>query len=275
VKCVRFVDRLEQAASANRSRLCVGLDPVSERIQTPDLAGWGKALIAATADLVCCYKPNSAFYEGFGPEGWDALRETVAAVPVEIPVILDAKRADIGTTAEAYARAAFEVIGASAVTVNPYLGFDAIEPFLHYRDCAVFVLCRTSNRGAGEFQDLRVAVSGSDETRPLFEVVAEHCREWNQDGNVGLVAGATYPAELARIRSICPQQMLLVPGVGTQGGDLEASVTDAADSRGQGFILNASRHVIYAAQGTDYAAAARKAAAQLRGQIESARGSRT
>jgi orotidine-5'-phosphate decarboxylase len=271
---MRFVDRLEQAADSNRSRLCIGLDPVPERIQIADLAEWGKALIAATTDLVCCYKPNSAFYEGFGPQGWEALQETVAAVPAAIPVILDAKRADIGSTAEAYARAAFKVVGASAVTVNPYLGFDAIEPFLRYDGCAVFVLCRTSNAGAGEFQDLRVVSRESSDTRPLFEVIAEHCRTWNHDGNVGLVAGATFPAELAQIRRICPEQTLLVPGVGTQGGDLEASIAAAGDAEGRGFVLNASRQVIYAAEGADFAAAAREVAERLRTQIESARWSR-
>jgi orotidine-5'-phosphate decarboxylase len=271
VNCVRFVDRLERAADANRSRLCVGLDPVPERLQTHDLVAWGKTLIEATSDLVCCYKPNSAFYEGIGPRGWEALRETIAAVPAEIPVILDAKRADIGSTAEAYARAAFQVLGAGAVTVNPYLGFDAIEPFLRLPDRAVFVLCRTSNDGAREFQDLQIKSSKTEETKPLFEVVAEHCRSWDRDGNVGLVAGATYPTELARIRRICPTQLVLVPGVGTQGGDLEASVAAAQDAERRGFLLNASRQVIYAAQGANYAAEARGVADLLRRQIEYAR----
>jgi len=267
---MRFVDRLESAALANKSRLCIGLDPVPERIHGTSVLAWGRALIAATADLVCCYKPNSGFYEGFGPEGWDALRETIAAVPPEIPVLLDAKRNDVGSTAEAYARAAFKVLGAGAVTVNPYLGGDTLEPFLAYEDRAIFVLCRTSNPGAGEFQDLRVSTGGDGGAHPLYEVVAERCRVWNRHGNVGLVAGATYPAEIARIRSICPEQMLLVPGVGTQGGDLEASVGAAADANGRGYLINASRQVIYASAGADYAAGARAAALGLRDAIEAA-----
>jgi orotidine-5'-phosphate decarboxylase len=275
VNRVHFVDRLEHAALINRSRLCIGLDPVPERVQQSDLAAWGKALIEATAELVCCFKPNSAFYEGFGAHGWEALQETIAAVPPEIPVILDAKRADIGSTAEAYARAAFQVLGAGAVTVNPYLGFDAIEPFLRYSERAIFVLCRTSNPGATDFQDLRLGSSVGEESTPLFEIVAKRCREWNSEGNVGLVAGATYPDELARIRSICPDQMLLVPGAGTQGGDLEACVAAARDAKGCGFLLNASRQVIYAGEGSNYAAAAREAAEALREQIERARATAT
>ena len=268
---MRFVDRLEQAAGGNQSRLCIGLDPVADRIDR-DLIAWGRELIAATSDLVCCYKPNSGFYEGFGPQGWDALRETIGHVPPSIPVVLDAKRGDIGSTAEAYSRAAFDVLGAAAVTVNPYLGGDTITPFLEYKDRAVFVLCRTSNPGAGEFQDLAVdAGDGTGDTRPLYEFVAERCRAWNRDGNVGLVAGATYPSEIARIRAICPEQVLLVPGVGTQGGDLNASVAAARDARGTGFMINASRQVIYASSGRDFASAARTAALQLREDIETAR----
>jgi orotidine-5'-phosphate decarboxylase len=246
----------------------VGLDPVPERIPGGDLVGWGRALIAATADIVCCYKPNSGFYEGFGPQGWDALRETIAAVPPEIPVLLDAKRNDIGSTAEAYARAAFDLLGAGAVTVNPYLGGDTIEPFLAYEDRAVFVLCRTSNPGAGEFQDLRVLTDSGE--RPLYEVVAERCASWNHNGNVGLVAGATYPGEIARVRSICPDQMLLIPGVGTQGGDLAAAVGAAAGADGRGFLINASRQVIYASSGPGFAIGARQAALHLRQEIDAA-----
>jgi orotidine-5'-phosphate decarboxylase len=268
---MRFVDRLKQAAVGNQSRLCVGLDPVAERIDG-GLVAWGRELIAATSDLVCCYKPNSGFYEGFGLRGWEALRETIALVPPTIPVVLDAKRGDIGSTAEAYARAAFEILGAAAVTVSPYLGGDTLEPFLEYEDRAVFVLCRTSNPGAGEFQDLPIApAGGTDDVRPLYEFVAERCRTWNRDGNVGLVAGATYPGDIARIRAICPEQVLLVPGVGTQGGDLDASVAAARDSTGGGFMINASRQVIYASPGPNFASAAREAASELRGQIEAAR----
>lgn len=264
---MRFVDRLARATTLNESHLCVGLDPVPERIAGGDVLAWGKALIAETADLVCCYKPNSAFYEALGTQGFEILRETIAAVPPDIPVLLDAKRGDIGNTAEAYARAAFEVLGAGAVTVNPYLGSDTLRPFLEYEDRAIFVLCRTSNPGAAEIQDL--AVSSDGHLRPLYEIVAERSREWNQAGNVGLVTGATFPAEIARVRSLCPDQILLVPGVGEQGGDLESAV-DAASGRQRGrFLVNVSRKVIYASSGGDFARAARAVAEELRREIES------
>jgi orotidine-5'-phosphate decarboxylase len=266
---MRFVGRLERASAANRSHLCIGLDPVAARIAGGDVLAWGKAIIQATADLVCCYKPNSAFYEALGPHGWELLQETIGAVPADIPVLLDAKRGDIGSTAEAYARAAFEVLGAGAVTVSPYLGGDTLEPFLAYEDRAIFVLCRTSNPGAGEFQDL--IVSGNGGQRPLYEAVAEQCRRWDRGGNVGLVTGATYPQEIARVRAICPNQMLLVPGVGTQGGELEAAVDAAATADRGGFLVNASRQVIYASSGADFASAARGAAGRLRQAIEAAR----
>jgi orotidine-5'-phosphate decarboxylase len=266
---MRFADRLAAASSANHSRLCVGLDPVMERIPSQDVLTWAKAIIAATSDLVCCYKPNSAFFESLGRHGWEVLIDTIAAVPTAIPVLLDAKRGDIGNTAEAYARAVFDVLGAGAVTANPYLGGDTLEPFLKYEDRAIFVLCRTSNSGAGEFQDQSICGDGAG-GRPLYEVVAERSRVWNRNGNVGLVTGATFPQEIGRVRAICPDQMLLVPGVGTQGGEMEAAVHAAADSRGGNFLINASRQVIYASSGPDFASAARAAAVTLREQIEAA-----
>lgn len=264
-----FIERLAAASSRNQSHLCVGLDPVAERIAGGDVLGWARSLIEATSDLVCCYKPNSAFFEALGPEGWQILRETIASVPPEIPVLLDAKRGDIGNTAEAYAKAAFEVLGASAVTVNPYLGGDSLEPFLAYEGRAIFVVCRTSNPGAPDLQDLLVHDGAG--VRPLFEVVAERCRLWNRNGNVGLVTGATYPADIARVRKICPDQVLLVPGVGTQGGELEAAVRSAQTADGTGFLVNASRQVIYASTGADFAAAARRVAAELRDAVERSR----
>jgi orotidine-5'-phosphate decarboxylase len=265
---MRFVDQLEAAAVRNQSRLCVGLDPVRDRIPGNDVLAWGQAIINATSDLVCCYKPNSAFYEALGTEGYEILRETIASVPTGIPVLLDAKRGDIGSTAEAYARAAFEVLAAGAVTVSPYLGGDTIEPFLAYEGRAVFVLCRTSNPGAGELQDLPVMAEGG--ARPFYEIVAERCSIWNRDGDVGLVAGATYPHEIERIRAICPDQMLLVPGIGTQGGELAAAVAAAASSSGGRFLVNVSRQVIYASAGGDPGLAARETATRLRDDINRA-----
>jgi len=269
---VRFGERVAGAAAANRSHLCVGLDPEPERIPGGDLLAWARAIIAATRDLVCCYKPNSAFYEALGRHGWEILAEVIASVPPEIPVLLDAKRGDVGNTARAYARAAFEVLGAGAVTVNPYLGEDSLAPFLAYPDRAIFILCRTSNPGAGDFQDLRVTpnmpAAGKGGAKPLYEAVAERARCWNRDGNVGLVTGATYPSEVARVRAICPDQLLLIPGVGAQGGDLAAAALAARDAHGGGFLLSSSRQVTFASTGDDFAVAARNAAEQLRAAIE-------
>jgi orotidine-5'-phosphate decarboxylase len=256
----------------------------------PDVAAFNRAIIEATADLVCAYKPNLAFYEALGEAGMAALTETLAAVPPHIPTIGDAKRGDVGHTARAYAQALFDGWGFDAVTVNPYLGGDALAPFLEREDRGVFVLCRTSNPGAAELQDLLVRAEESDVgsaegvsgaagrrraqrppvwagARPLFEAVAERARAWNSRGNVGLVVGATYPEELGRLRELCPQMTFLVPGVGAQGGDLEASVRCGLDERGGGLIISVSRQVAYASHEKDFARAARRAAQALRDQI--------
>ncbi|MGI8553394.1 MAG: orotidine-5'-phosphate decarboxylase [Dehalococcoidia bacterium] len=264
-----FVERISAAAAANRSRLCVGLDPDPSRIVGGDVLAWARAIMAATQDLVCCYKPNSAFFEALGRHGWELLAETIASAPEGIPMLLDAKRGDVGNTAQAYARAVFQVLGADAVTVSPYLGEDSLEPFLSYHDRGVFILCRTSNPGARDLQDLPLTDDVS--RQPLYEIVAERARAWNRAGNVGLVTGATYPAEIAKVRAICPDQLLLVPGVGSQGGDLTAAVHSACDRFGGGFLLNASRQVTYASGGADFASAARRTAEHLRAQIEAAR----
>jgi orotidine-5'-phosphate decarboxylase len=267
-KPATFAERFAAAVAANCSHLCVGIDPVAERIPGGDVLGWVKAVVEATSDLVCCYKPNSAFFEALGRDGWEILCETMALIPADIPVLLDAKRGDIGNTAAAYAAAAFDVLGAGAVTVSPYLGRDSLEPFLSRADRAIFVLCRTTNPGASDLQDLPVL--DRDGPRPLYEVVAERCRDWNTAGNVGLVAGATYPAELARVRSICPEQLLLVPGVGTQGGDLEAAVAAARDAQGGGFLVNVSRQITYASGTGGFGTAVRSEAQRLRRAIEAA-----
>jgi len=241
-----FIEKLHSAVQKNDTLLCVGLDPRPDRLprgfhgaDNPFLA-FNRAVIEATADLVCAYKPNFAFYEAQGLAGLEALRETVRAVPPEIPVILDAKRSDIGSTAEAYARAAFELWGVDAITVNPYLGGDSLEPFLRYADRGVFILCHTSNPGASDFQTLVT------EGRPLYEVVAERAVRWNRAGNVGLVVGATYPDALRRVRAIAPDVPILLPGVGAQGGDLPAALQAGLTAAGDGVIVNASRSVIFA-----------------------------
>jgi orotidine 5'-phosphate decarboxylase subfamily 2 len=279
-----FRAKYEAAVARNNSLLCVGLDP--DPAQLP--AGVGildflRGIIDATADLVCCYKPNAAFFEVNGAEGWKTLRAVIAAVPDDIPVLLDAKRGDVGHTAEFYARAIFETLGADAVTANPYLGSDALEPFLAYEDRHTFVLCRTSNPGAGELQDLRLVSpsplrevpaspsplrgdgGGGGDPDPLYERVAHLAStEWNTRGNVGLVVGATYPAEAARIRELAPDLLFLLPGIGAQQGDVEAAVRASLDPRGGGILVNASRGVLYANN-------PREAAAHLRNAINAAR----
>jgi len=266
---VRFFDKLERAARKNGSLLCVGLDPDPALMPIDDVAAFNRAIIEATSDFVCAYKPNLAFYEALGEKGMAALRETLAGIPDDIPVIADAKRGDIGNTAKAYARALFDELGFDAVTVNPYLGGDAVEPFLEREEKGAFILCRTSNPGARDFQDLPVSDGG--ESRPLFEVVAEAAARWNTRGNAGLVVGATYPEELRRVRQICPEMTFLVPGVGAQGGDVAAVMTNGLDARGAGLVINVSRQVLYASKGRDFAQAAGEAARRLRDEIEEER----
>jgi orotidine-5'-phosphate decarboxylase len=255
------------ACRRNRSLLCVGLDPDPAKLPVKDVFEFNKAIIDATADLVCAYKPNLAFYEALGIRGLQALKKTVAYIPKNIPVIGDAKRGDIGNTATAYARALFGYYKFDAVTLNPYLGYDSVEPFLAYKDKGVFVLCRTSNSGACDFQDL-VDNFGMK----LYQSVALRAGDWNTAGNVGLVVGATCPEELREIRKLCPEMTLLIPGIGAQGGDLEQSVKYGVDANKERAVIVAARQVIYASNGEDYARAARKAAIELRDEINRYRG---
>lgn len=270
-----FTDKLAAAADRNRSLLCVGLD-VDPRLAPPALVGrdgwierFALGIVEATADLVCAYKPNIAFFEALGLDGYHALRRIVDALPTHILSICDAKRGDIGNTAEAYARALFDVWGFDAVTVSPFLGSDSLVPFLRYRDRGVIVLCKTSNAGSGDLQDLMT--TWRDEAMPLYQVIARQTVELNDAGNCGLVVGATYPRELERVRAIAPDLPILVPGIGTQGGDLEASVGAALDRHGRGIMVNAARDVLYASAGPDWQAAARDAASALRNRLERAR----
>ncbi|HID63233.1 MAG TPA: orotidine-5'-phosphate decarboxylase [Anaerolineae bacterium] len=261
---MKSFEKLIQAIIANDSLLCVGLDPRPDRfppqvIAQPDpILAFNKTIIDATADLVCAYKPNIAFYEAQGLEGLAALRRTIEYIHkvTDVPVILDAKRGDIGSTAEAYAKAAFEVWGADAVTVNPYLGHDAVQPFTAYADRGVFLLCHTSNPGATDLQTLDCG------GRPLYQVVAERAARWG--ANVGLVIGATYPQALRAVREMTPQMWVLLPGVGAQGGDLEAALAAGLDEQGSGIIVSASRSIIYAED-------PRIAAQELRDRINAAR----
>jgi orotidine-5'-phosphate decarboxylase len=268
---VSFLDKLLAASRANSSLLCVGLDVVLESLpagvpRTPSgVVEFNRAIVEATADLVCAYKPNLAFYEALGPAGLDALLKTRELIPPSIPVIADAKRGDVGHTAAAYARALFDVYCFDAITASPYLGRDALEPFLDYADRGVFVLCRTSNPGARDLQDLLVG------GEPLYRVVARLVTQWDRHGNAGLVVGATYPREIAEVRAIAPLMPLLIPGVGAQAGDLAAAVRAGVDSSGELAVINSSRKILFASAGGDYAMAAREAATALRDEINRAR----
>ena len=263
---MNFVEKLAQASQKNRSLLCVGLDP--DPLLMPDGTGvfeFNKAIIDVTADLVCAYKPNIAFYEALGNDGLDALKRTRDYMPEGIPAIVDAKRGDIGNTAKAYARSLFDHFNFDATTASPYLGFDSLEPFIQYHDRGVLILCRTSNAGAVDFQSLPCETDGG--RKMLFEIVAEKVSQWNTHGNLGLVVGATYPEELKLIRQRYPDMPLLIPGVGAQGGELSQVVSYGVDAGRQRTIINSSRQIIYASKGKDFAAAARQAAVELRDRI--------
>lgn len=275
---MKFIEKLLAASRRNDSLLCIGLDPDLARMPPAiSVVDFNRAIIEATADLVCAYKPNFAFYEALGADGFSILKQTIDAVPEDIPVIGDAKRSDIGNTARAYARAIFEELGCDAVTVNPYLGHDSLAPFLEYRERGIFILCRTSNPGAADFQSL-VCDTGKaprphheKAPRPLYEIVAERAGEWNSNGNIGLVVGATAPKELDEIRRLQPEMPLLIPGIGPQGGDLARAVHAGVDAKGERAIINSSRQVLYAGTGRDFAAAAREVAAAIRKAINGCR----
>ena len=268
-----FVGKLREAQHRNRSWLCVGLDPVMERlpaqVQAADspLLAFGQAVVEATADLVCAYKPNLGFWLAEGLAGLRALEALIVGIPDHLPVILDAKFGDVGHSVAAYAKAAFDWLGADAVTTNPYLGLDGLRPFLERADRGVFVLARTSNPSARDLQDRAV------EGRPLFEGVARLAEAWHAGypGTCGLVVGATYPEELARLRELAPDLPFLVPGIGAQGGNLAAAVTHGPTAGGAGPIISSSRGIIYASPGPDFATAARAAALELCGRINAQR----
>ncbi len=271
---ITFVNQLAASWARSDSLVCVGLDPEIERFpaqladQPSPIFHFNKAIIDATAELVCAYKPQFAHYAAYEAE--DQLERTIdyihRAYP-GVPVILDSKRGDIGNTAERYAIEAFERYGADAVTVNPYLGGDSLEPFLKREDRGVVVLCRTSNPGARDLQDL--ALEGG---RRLYHMVAElAATRWNTRGNCLLVVGATYPQELAEIRRIVGEMPLLVPGVGAQGGDVAQVVRNGQTAAGTGLLVSSSRAILYASAGDDFASAARAAALSLRDQINAHR----
>jgi uridine monophosphate synthetase len=258
-----FISKLNAAIEKNASLLCVGLDPVPDclpegmDIETK-LVNWGQDLINQTSDLVCCYKPNFAFYEQFGPAGLRGLQRIVNAVPGDIPVLLDVKRGDIGSTAQAYAAAAFEQWSADAVTISPYLGEDSVKPFIKYDGKTAFLLCYTSNPSAEQVQ-----LHGEP---PLFEYIAKTAQGWGSDDQIGFVVGATQPEALASVREICPRNWILAPGVGAQGGSLEDSLKAGLRADGSGLIIPVSRGVMLADD-------PRQAAAELNERISEIRAS--
>lgn len=289
--------------------VCVGLDSAFDQIpesarrsghESPgDIANtimtFNQAIVDATNDLVCAYKPNAAFYAAYGEAGDAALQRTIHyihTVAPAIPVILDYKRGDIGNTNLGYVRSAFSVLQADAVTVSPYLGYEAMRPFLECKDKGIIVLCRTSNPGASEFQDLTVTVTeeqfrelalsqpaddrgfSMSKRMPLYQYVAHRLadrRTWNQYGNCGLVVGATYPQELQQVRRIVGNMPILIPGIGAQGGEIKQTVEAGRDCRGAGMIINSSRGIIFASSGVDFADAARRETLKLHNSINLSR----
>ncbi len=242
-----FIEKLEERCRKVNSLLCVGIDPQPADLSQPTpeaLRAYSLKLLESCAPFAAAFKPNSAFFEAFGASGWNVLKEIVSQIPKDIPVILDAKRGDIASSAKAYARAAFEWLGVDALTVNPYLGEDALRPFIERAERGVFILCKTSNPSAKTLQEVLVRdVSGREEM--LFERVARLAQEINQLNNVGLVAGATYPESIERLRGIVPDLWLLVPGIGAQGGDLAAVLKAGLRDDGLGVIINVSRSIAH------------------------------
>jgi orotidine-5'-phosphate decarboxylase len=251
---------------------CVGLDSEFSRIPksawvgvsvVDTVVGFNRAIVEATRDIVCAYSLNTAFYEVHGgEEGMLALQRTIThihALAPDVPVIVDAKRGDVGNINKGYASAAFDILHADAITVHPYLGIQALKPFLARAEKGVIVLCRTSNPGAGEFQDLLV------DGEPLYRFVARRvANEWNKAGNCGLVVGATHPSELYGIREIVGDVLIFIPDVDARSGDVQISVSAGKDSRGQGIIVHCAHDIIFASKGADFAEAARREAKKLR-----------
>jgi len=266
-----FIKKLEKLWAEDKF-LCIGLDPVSSRLPygVSSFFKFNKSIIDATHDHVLAYKPNSAFYEAEGAKGIEDLKKTVDYIKKNypnIPVILDAKRADIGSTNDGYVKFVFDFLKADAVTVHPYLGKEAMEPFLKRKDKGVIVLARTSNPGAGEFQDIK-----NKSGEPLYLTVAKRvANAWNENGNCLIVVGATYPKELTQIRGVVGDIPILIPGIGAQGGDVEITVKAGMDSRTWGMIIHSSRAIIFASSGKDFADAARQKARELSKAINLAR----
>lgn len=268
---MKFEQKLNTIINKNNSLLCVGLDPMMERIpahiknQEYPLFAFNKAIIDATYDLVCSFKPNSAFYEQFGASGIDQLKMTFDYIHEhhpEIVTILDAKRADIGNTNHGYATFAFQYLNADGITLHPYFGGEALKPFIDWEDKGCIIMCRNSNVDSGEFQNMMI------DGKELYRYIAEHfSTRWNYNRNILLVVGATYPEELAEVRRIVGDMTMLVPGVGAQGGDVERTMRAGLNSNRAGLIINSSRAIIYAGGDEDFANRAREEAIKLRDEL--------
>ena len=258
-----FTERLREVQKKQNSLLCIGLDvdtskiPVHLQSMENSVLEFNRQIIEATHDLVCAYKPNLAFYEAMGDRGQTILRETLKLIPTSVITIGDGKRGDIGNTAERYASSLFNDFCFDAVTVNPYMGFDSVQPFLINVEKGVFILALTSNAGSKDFQRLKIG------SKPLYEKVVRTVNTWNTNQNIGLVVGATHPKELQSIRKIVPGMPILIPGIGKQGGDLKSAIRSGCDKHGQLAVINASRSILYASSGKDFAAAARSEAKRM------------
>ena len=264
---MNFTERLRGVQRERNSLVCIGLDtdrgklPASLGTHGDQVYEFNRRIIDATHDLVCAYKINLAFYEVTGERGWRTVHQTLSAIPDGIVTIGDAKRGDIGNSSAMYAKALGQEYGFTASTVNPYMGFDSVEPFLANSEQGAFILAVTSNPGARDFQYARVG------GRPLYERVIKKAKTWNTNKNIGLVVGATRPKEMQKIRRMVPDMPILIPGIGAQGGDLKAAVRYGCDGNGELAVVNASRSVIFASSGNDFAEAARAAAVKLRDEI--------
>jgi orotidine 5'-phosphate decarboxylase subfamily 2 len=265
-----FFSFLEKRIDDCSSLICIGLDPHIPDLKKPSAASaldFCLNLVKQTAPYAAAFKPNAAFFEVFGAKGWTALKDVIEAINEQsdrlgsrIPIILDAKRGDIASTAEAYAKSAFENLGVDCITLNPYLGKDSIEPFIQNPEKGVFLLCKTSNAGSMDFQNLLVLPLGSDSPMPLYNYVAHLAQEWNVNNNIGIVVGATHPQIMSNIRASVPDMWFLSPGIGAQGGELELALKSGLRKDGKGMLINTSRSVARAEKPG-------LAAAELRDQI--------
>jgi uridine monophosphate synthetase len=272
-----FFSFLEKRVDDCSSLLCIGLDPHVSDLASPTAASardFCLNLVKQTAPYAAAFKPNAAFFEVFGAEGWVALKQVIDAIKEEsarrgsmIPIILDAKRGDIASTAEAYAKSAFEALGADCITLSPYLGKDSIEPFIQNSEKGVFLLCKTSNAGSMDVQNLLVMPMGSDSPMPLYIYVAKLAEQWNEKNNVGIVVGATHPQIMEMIRAAAPDLWFLAPGVGTQGGELESTLKSGLRSDGKGILIPMSRSISRAANPGQAAAEIRDQILEIRSSI--------